>query len=148
MIARRRFLRDRPAGGRGETILRFATVGAVTTLLDLGIFSTLIAAGALPAVANVFSYSCGIAVSYLLNRSWTFGVGGSYAQAVRFVLTTLTGLLISTIVVALLSLVLPALHAKMLSILPVFAWNYLAASTWVFNEARRSEKPMRSKGLP
>ena len=57
------------------TLIRFVVIGLVTTLMDLVLFSALTSgAGINPVVANVFSYSCGIVTSFLLNRSWTFGV--------------------------------------------------------------------------
>ncbi|WP_189501870.1 MULTISPECIES: GtrA family protein [unclassified Mesorhizobium] len=117
------------------TLLRFATVGAITTALDLILFATLTAATTPPALANLLSYSCGILLSYVLNRSWTFGVDGSRLQALKFVLSTLTGLLISTVLVAFLTTVIPAIDAKLISVPIVFGWNYLAARMWVFNVA-------------
>jgi len=115
-----------------DTLLRFATVGAITTLLDVALFSALVAAAAPPAPANLVSYSCGIAVSYLLNRSWTFRVRHSNAQALKFCAATLTGLLISTALVAALATLMPPTLAKILSVPAVFAWNYLTARLWVF----------------
>lgn len=118
--------------GNLDTVLRFAAVGAVTTTLDVVLFSALVAAGIPPAPANLFSYSCGIVVSYGLNRAWTFGVGRNRIQALKFGASTLTGLLISTCLVALLATIIPAPAAKLLSVPAVFAWNYLTARLWVF----------------
>jgi putative flippase GtrA len=115
-----------------DTLLRFATVGAITTLLDIVLFTMLTGAAIPPAPANLVSYSCGIALSYVLNRSWTFGVRHSHAQALKFCAATLTGLLISTALVAALATVMPATLAKILSVPIVFAWNYLTARLWVF----------------
>ncbi|MCA1441631.1 GtrA family protein [Ensifer sp. IC4062] len=111
---------------------RFAVVGAVTTALDFVLFTALVTIGALPALANLFSYSCGILVSYLLNRSWTFGARGSPVLALKFVASTLAGLLISTCLVALFVMIMPAVIAKILSVPLVFIWNYLMARLWVF----------------
>jgi len=115
------------------TVLRFAFVGAITTTLDVVLFAGLTAAAVMPAAANVFSYSCGILLSYILNRSWTFKVEASRLQALKFVLSTLTGLLISTLLVAVLTRLMPAMYAKLLSVPVVFVWNYLTARIWVFN---------------
>lgn len=115
-----------------DMLLRFATVGAITTLLDIALFMTLVAASAPPAAANLVSYSCGIVVSYALNRSWTFGVRHSNAKALKFLAATLTGLLISTVLVTALSTLMPPPLAKILSVPAVFAWNYLTARLWVF----------------
>jgi putative flippase GtrA len=126
-----------------QTLLRFATVGAITTALDVSLFAGLTAAAVPAPLANLSSYSCGILLSYNLNRSWTFRVGGSHLQALKFVLSTLTGLLISTLLVAVLSMTIPAIYAKLISVPVVFAWNYLAARLWVFNA---NEDPKDSRG--
>ena len=116
-----------------RTLLRFATVGAITTALDVTLFAGLTTAGVPAALANVCSYSCGIVVSYNLNRSWTFSVDGSRLKALKFVVSTLTALLISTFLVAVLSMTIPAIYAKFISVPVVFVWNYFAARLWVFN---------------
>ncbi|PDT46719.1 GtrA family protein [Sinorhizobium fredii] len=115
-----------------DRLLRFCTVGAITTTLDFVLFTGLFAAGAAPGPANVLSYSCGILVSYVLNRSWTFRARHSQVQALKFVLGTITGLVISTCLVALLATLVPPPFAKILSVPVVFAWNYLVALLWVF----------------
>jgi putative flippase GtrA len=120
-------------GRSAGTLLRYAVVGAITTSLDVILFAGLTAATVTAAPANVSSYSCGILLSYILNRSWTFGVGGSRLQALKFGLSMLTGLLISTLLVALLTMTIPAIYAKLISVPVVFAWNYLTARLWVFN---------------
>jgi putative flippase GtrA len=120
------------AAGNTGTLLRFAVVGAITTTIDFVFFTTLVAAALAPALANIFSYSCGIAVSYVLNRSWTFRARRSHIQAVKFVAATVTGLLISTGLVAVLATILPPLVAKILSVPVVFGWNYLMSRLWVF----------------
>ena len=121
-----------PGARRFDTLLRFAAVGAITTMLDIVLFTGLVAAGAPPAPANLISYSCGIVVSYVLNRSWTFDVGHSPVQALKFGASTLTGLLISTVLVTALATLMPPTVAKVLSVPVVFAWNYLTARLWVF----------------
>ena len=120
-----------------ETLIRFAVIGLGTTLMDLVLFSALTSgAGINPVVANVFSYSCGIVTSFLLNRSWTFGVPkgtrGIERQALRFVSTHLASLLLSSLLVALFVMMLPPFAAKVLSVPLVFLWNYALARFWVF----------------
>ncbi|MDX1015838.1 hypothetical protein GOL25_23020 [Sinorhizobium medicae] len=115
-----------------DKLVRFATVGAITTTLDFVLFTGLVTAGAASAAANVLSYSCGILVSYGLNRSWTFRARHSHLQALKFILGTLTGLAISTCLVALMVSLTPPPVAKIVSVPVVFAWNYLVARLWVF----------------
>ncbi|MDZ5696474.1 GtrA family protein [Chelativorans sp. M5D2P16] len=114
------------------TTARFAVVGAVTTTLDVVLFTGLVMMSLAAAPANLLSYSTGIVVSYQLNRTWTFRAGRSYAQAVKFGVSTLTGLLLSTLLVAFLATLIPAPAAKLVSVPVIFVWNYLMARLWVF----------------
>ncbi len=116
------------------SILKFATVGALTTAIDFAIFAALTKLlGAPPAGANLVSYSSGVATSFVLNRSWTFRSNGHAGrQALQFVATNFVGLTLSTGLVGLFALFLPDLVAKTASVPIVFLWNYLSARLWVF----------------
>ncbi|HEV7322476.1 MAG TPA: GtrA family protein [Ensifer sp.] len=127
----------------GETLARFAAVGALTTLLDMSLFNTLYYVGLPPLPSNLVSYSCGIAVSYMLNRAWTFRAAHSHVQAVKFVVATVTGLLISTIIVATLALLIPAPVAKLVSVPIVFVWNYLTSRLWVFRQTAEADAMLK-----
>ena len=118
------------------TMSRFAGVGLVTTLLDVTLFAVLSAA-VLPALANIASYSCGIALSYVLNRRWTFGVGNaSLGQALKFVLATLSGLALSTLLLMVMTRMMPPVAAKLATVPIVFLWNYHSTRQWVFRDSR------------
>lgn len=121
---------------RGAGVLaaipRFAGVGLATTLLDIALFSGLVAAGAMPGPANVLSFSCGIAVSYSLHRRWTFRASGSRLQAAKFVVSTLAGLTISTVLLTFLSTLASPIVAKIVTVPLIFLWNFGAARLWVF----------------
>ncbi|WP_224003320.1 GtrA family protein [Aureimonas sp. SA4125] len=115
-----------------NTMLRFAGVGLVTTLLDLALFGGLVAAGTMPGLANLISYSCGIALSYSLNSRWTFESPSSRRKAAKFVVSTLAGLAISMALLAAFSTVLAPVAAKIATVPLVFLWNFGAARLWVF----------------
>jgi putative flippase GtrA len=120
-----------------SAFLKFAVVGLITTGLDFVVFGFLTgSAGMRAAAANVASYSCGIIVSFTLNRVWTFGQiqhdSPLKHQMLRFGLTHVAGLILSTSLVAFLALLLPALVAKAISVPLVFIWNYMLAKFWVF----------------
>ena len=54
--------------------LRFAAVGSVNTAIGLiAIFAVIFFFNANPALANAIGYAIGLAVSFVLNRFWTFG---------------------------------------------------------------------------
>ena len=134
---RRLYSKGRDTGLIDATLLRFAVIGLVTTTLDFVLFSLLaVGAGIQPVAANVVSYSCGIVTSFVLNRSWTFGVArdtpGVKRHAMRFLASNIAGLLLSSTLVALLVLVLPDVAAKAVSVPLVFVWNYAVVRFWVF----------------
>lgn len=77
---------------------RFAAVGVLNTAVDYGIFITLTKLLRLPLgwvwIAKLVSGSVAIALSFYLNRRWVFrSVGGGHTQAVRFLATTLVGVI-------------------------------------------------------
>ncbi|HEX3971491.1 MAG TPA: GtrA family protein [Stellaceae bacterium] len=116
--------------------LRFAIVGSVNTAVDLGIFTGLtVLAGLAPDRANALSYACGIAVSFVLNRGWTFrdARGGIAEQFTRFIVVSLASLLLSTMLVGALSTVMPALFAKLLSFPVMFLWSFSMTRRFVFS---------------
>ncbi|MBO0663020.1 GtrA family protein [Jiella sp. MQZ9-1] len=115
-----------------QKLWRFASVGVVTTLLDLAMFSALVVCGAPAGPANIGSYSTGIAASYALNRRFTFGAKGSPLRAAKFAGAMLCGLGLSTLLVLLLSTLVPALAAKIISVPLVFLWNFAISRWWVF----------------
>lgn len=116
-------------------MLRFAGVGLVTTVLDIALFAALSAADVPPAPANIASYSCGIGLSYALNRRWTFGKDASLLQALKFFLATASGLVLSTLLLIVLTRMMPPLVAKTATLPVVFLWNYHSTRQWVFRDS-------------
>ena len=119
------------------TVLRFATVGLITTVGDIVLFAVLVRRAGLPPVpANLLSYSVGIATSFVLNRFWTFGTGAMSSSmlqhAGRFLASNLAGLALSTALVGVLVLLVPDVVAKLVAVPLVFVWNYALARAWVF----------------
>jgi putative flippase GtrA len=118
--------------------LRFALVGGVNTTLDVTLFAVLtIFIGIPPTQANVLSYGTGIVVSFLLNRAWTFNDirGDLPQQFARFLIVSLSALLISTLIVAALAPMMPAILAKLLSLPGMFLWSYVMTRRFVFWKA-------------
>lgn len=69
------------------TILRFLLVGVGNTLVGLGsIFGAKGVLGMGDVAANAFGYSIGVAVSFTLNRAWTFQHGGSVSKSLKLFL--------------------------------------------------------------
>jgi putative flippase GtrA len=116
---------------------KFAVVGVVNTAIDFVIFTALVSGASWPPVlANVVSYSCAVANSFLLNKHWTFsekrGQGRAIRQFVLFAGCNLVGLILSTTIVWALAQPLGALAAKAVSIVATFAWNYWTSRQLVF----------------
>lgn len=68
--------RGRLRGGLGREIWRFAGVGAASTVLHLGLFAVLGAAGMALQAANLLALLAGTVFNTAANRRWTFGATG------------------------------------------------------------------------
>lgn len=61
--------------------LRFGTAGLINTAIGLmAIYAVIFFFNASPALANAIGYAIGLAVSFALNRFWTFGDTQSIAK--------------------------------------------------------------------
>jgi putative flippase GtrA len=121
---------------------QFGTVSVIATLVDVAVFSALLALLPLPpAMINPFSFGCGVATGFVLNRYWVFrrSGGAPSAQLAKFLVVNTASLVISTAAVALMALVMPALAAKLLSLPITFCWNFAMSRSWVFRGKRRQE---------
>lgn len=78
--------------------LRFCTVGLGNTAVDFTIFFLLTSVGLPYLVAQVISFSAGIANSFLLNRKWTFRVHRktNISDVAKFVLINGLSLLLTS----------------------------------------------------
>jgi putative flippase GtrA len=118
----------------GEFI-KFALVGLLNTGIDVAIFFLLTRFGIQYVAAQIASYSCGAANSYLLNKVWTFRSSGlSYAEIVRFTTVNLISLGISVVVLSLLhsTVGLELAAAKGGATVCALAANFLGNKLWVF----------------
>jgi putative flippase GtrA len=118
----------------GEFI-KFALVGLLNTGVDVAIFFILTRFGIQYVEAQIVSYSCGAANSYLLNKVWTFRSSGlSYAEIVRFTTVNLISLGISIVVLSLLHgmVGLELAAAKGGATVCALAANFLGNKLWVF----------------
>jgi putative flippase GtrA len=65
---------------------RFVVVGALSAVVDLGVYTLALHLGLWVHAARALSFVCGTTTAYALNRRWAFGVEGSSRRAVGFVL--------------------------------------------------------------
>ena len=82
---------------------RFGAVGLVNTAIGLlAIYAVIFFFDADPAIANAIGYAIGLAVSFTLNRIWTFGDKRSYGKMLpRFLLVATISYLLNLSVVLL-----------------------------------------------
>ncbi len=131
-------------------VKRFATVGMLGTLLDIGLFTLLRVLLGVPALAaNTVSYSAGIVNNYVLHKRWTFADRGNKstgAQFTQFVAVSLAALLLNNLLVLLLAPVFGRffgyasygdLAAKICATGVGMCWNYVANNFWTFAEESR-----------
>ncbi len=122
-------------------IARFGIVGLSAAAVHSGLFMLLVSyAGFSGAGATPIAFGCAFVVSYLGQSRWTFGVGHSHAQLVRYAITQLIGLGLNTI----------AAHfiVDIFGLKPVFcvpfivfvvpAVTFVLMRVWVFPEKRRN----------
>lgn len=125
-----------------QQLIRFALVGIVNTVLDLGIYVYLIDATRFFAdhliIAKMFSFLCGTVSSFLLNRYWTFKKKTQLGltEIVRFYLTVAGGLGLDLLS---LSILLSVFHmnnviAAIIATLIAFIWNFMLMKLWVYSE--------------
>ena len=117
--------------------IRYCVVGAVNTLTDVAIFLLLTERLKLAAApANMISYSAALAVSFVLNRYFTFRYSACElvpaAQFGRFVGINLVSLARSTTMIWLLSTMVVPVIAKLVTIPLVTTWGFVAVRLIVF----------------
>jgi putative flippase GtrA len=85
--------------------LRFASVGLANTAIGLvAIYAVIFFFNTGPAVANTIGYAVGLAVSFALNRIWTFGDSRSVGRVLpRYLLAAAVSYLLNLSVVLLVT---------------------------------------------
>lgn len=117
-------------------IVRFGAAGLVATLCYFVLANSFAAwDGMSPVSASLAAYLASLAVSYLLQSRFTFGVKqDSAAQMSRFVVTSLAGLGLSWVItyVTVTWLSWPFLAATVLICILIPIANYFVFKGWVF----------------
>ena len=96
-----------PRLGLAAQLARFVVIGALSAVVDFGIYHLLYALGLYPSVAKAISFICGTTTAYLLNRRFTFQSAGGRARVAGFVLLYGTTFVINVGTNALMLAVLP-----------------------------------------
>ena len=115
-------------------LARFCAVGGSGWIVNLVVFTGLLAAGAHHLVAAVGAFAVAWSSNFILNRLWTFRRPGSaVVQGTRHLAVSLTGLganlvLLHTLVTA----GLPPVGSQALAILLIAPVAFLANRRWAF----------------
>ncbi|MGG4219301.1 GtrA family protein [Paenibacillus jamilae] len=126
-------------------IMRFGIVGLVNTGVDYIIFMLLAWAGVPVVVAQIISYSCGTANSYILNSKWTFGKqrenNTGKSQLLKFIVINLIVLGITSLLLQVLQTEteLPLAIGKLIATAAGMIINYIGSRYWVFGSPSRKE---------
>jgi putative flippase GtrA len=119
-----------------SSFLRFVSVGGAATLCQYLVLTLLVELlGMKAAASSCIGYGAGAAVSYVMNRLWTFKTDLSHAQSLpRFLVMVGLGFLLSFFVMRALVDVagINYLLAQALTSGIVMLSNYLLAASWVF----------------
>jgi putative flippase GtrA len=135
--------------------MKFATVGAIGTVVDFGIYNFLnLVIGMAPVFSQAISFSIAVVNNFLWNRHWTYPESRGKAvhhQMVQFGLINVAGLLIRTPIIAGLENPIEVFAGRLgvqaaaanvighngaliVAIGIVMLWNYFANRYWTYND--------------
>jgi putative flippase GtrA len=118
-------------------LIRFCAVGMANTAVDFGVFCLLTLGGMPFLPAQAFSYTAGIANSFILNRKWTFRIRrkANTPELMKFLLVNVFSLLVSSGLLYLLRDVnhLSLWIAKLAATGGGMAVNFIGSRLWVFS---------------
>ena len=121
------------------TPFKFAVVGVGNTIVGLlAIYLCKWLLGFSDALANISGYVSGLAVSFLLNRGWTFQHSGAALPALQrfLVVLALAYLLnLATVLIAIHSLGVNSYLAQAIGIAPYTVFFYLGSRYFAFRSA-------------
>lgn len=121
-----------------QQFLTFAGVGVVAAVAHYGVLIVLVELGGIaPVIATLWGFLAGAAVSYILNRRYTFRSDRPHrAAAPRFLVVSVGGFLLNGVVMWLLNeqLGVHYLAAQVIATLIVLFWNFSANRWWTFRD--------------
>ncbi|MFC4944792.1 GtrA family protein [Pseudonocardia sp. GCM10023141] len=91
---------------------RFVAIGALSALVDFGVYHGLLALGLWPTAAKAVSFILGTTTAYLLNRRFTFANASGNSRFAGFVLLYGTTFAINVGMNALMLAVLPEMSLR------------------------------------
>jgi putative flippase GtrA len=129
----------------------FAIIGAINSLVDLGVFFFAYAILAMPLVpANVLSWFVAVSGSYVMNANITFRAesGGQlrWRNYVTFIAFGVAGVIVNTAILVVASSIVSVIAAKLIATLAGFLVNFSLSHFIVFRPPRSRTKSAATKG--
>jgi dolichol-phosphate mannosyltransferase len=131
-----------------KVFIKFCITGASGVLVNLGVFSVLMALGVNKFVASPIAIQCSIITNFLGNNYWTFRrrnlVGRVRARGVRFNFVSLLSLSASYLTFVAASRGFPRIApqgAQLMGIVPAILINYFLNAYWTFRDPRTAPQP-------
>lgn len=129
----------------GQQFIRFAIVGAIGFVVDVGVLYLNLHLGMGYFIGRAISFLCAVWVTWKINRQFTFISSGEisgFKEMLRYLVAMLFGGLINY-----LAYMLVVMQARNLPFLPFFAVatgsvagmmvNYFTAKSWVFKSVEK-----------
>lgn len=120
-----------------KRLIKFLVTGTTSAIVEYGVFLTLVHIELSLLLANSISFSCGLFVSYSLNRVWVFRSNGQKKKEfVKYGFLALINLALSNGLIYVevhFGHVYPAL-AKLVAMIAVAAWNYYIFPRLIFKK--------------
>jgi dolichol-phosphate mannosyltransferase len=127
-----------------KLFIKFCLVGACGVLVNLGLFTALLALGLNKFVASPIAIQCSIISNFLGNNYWTFKsrnlAGALHARGLRFNAVSILSLGISYLTFIVLARAfpyVPLLADQFIGIIPAMLLNYFLNSYWTFRDGDR-----------
>jgi putative flippase GtrA len=121
-----------------KKIIKFGIVGFIGALIDFGVLLCLVEIFQWPVlVANTLSFLLAVINGFIWNKYWTFRDTGQkhLRQFLAFLLVSCVGLVLNLLLMKILiNLGLFYAVAKVLIIIVVAVWNYLANNFFTFRD--------------
>jgi putative flippase GtrA len=113
--------------------LRFAGVGALSTVIDLVILNLLLKVGGSIYIAGALGFFAGFSNGYFFNSRYVFK-SASTSRYVKYFVVSVGGLVITELLLDLfhVRLGLGPNTAKLIAVVVVFFWNYGLSKFWAF----------------
>ena len=123
--------------------MKYATVGAVGTALDVGSLYVFVDFLHIPVlVAAAISFMLAVVNNFIMNKIWTFRNNSRNfrKQFIKFFIVSVIGLILTEICMGVFVYLLDILYivSKLVTSVIVLTWNFLANKNWTFTEKVRS----------